>query len=170
MKLELSNKEVAAILGFAIEGLLLKPEVIIQWADKIIENKTDVEDFLIDISLSSSKGVKETLHILNQNNLISLNENSYNILCGLTGYMFSIHKINLKQATYFIYKLSLDLYNEKDYDLFDMGLDDAFYLAENGIYGNIKNVEKRFLELTSPYKTIGETFYIDYLTNPQQPS
>ena len=160
--MRLSKPEILTVIRICIESQVLNTKQIVHWADSLILDSEN-DDYLIEISLSGSKGLNEIIHILKENETDSKNEMIWKTIYGLAGFLFKKRHLALKESCYMITKTANEFKNETEYDLFGMGLDDSFYLASKKIYGNLIDTENRFKEYTSPYINIGEEFWVKEL-------
>ena len=143
-----------------IIGYFTKDDVI-NWADRIIETNENVEYEIIEISLlsNSSKAdiaskLREVKGILNEQLII-------NVLLGLLSYGYNSNKFSEDEICTFLYHLvsnKIDISISNDIEQNINHLSDGYYLATEGIYGDLKEICKELNEFLDLYTEYAEEF------------
>ncbi|UKN00192.1 hypothetical protein K6119_07995 [Paracrocinitomix mangrovi] len=161
---EINDLEVMAIFRMALEKSIIEQKSVVEWSDKIISsNPENVPDFALELSISGNYGVNEAVHLLRENESTLENPVLWKILYGLVGLFYREKQIELSRACNAIADFANEIMSKTEYDLFGMSVSDAYFLAENGSYGNLENVEKSLLELTEEQLHLGKWFRSKYL-------
>ncbi|ESU25228.1 hypothetical protein FLJC2902T_31700 [Flavobacterium limnosediminis JC2902] len=157
--METTEKEKLTIFRICLESNIINLTQIENWAENILMESKDIrDDYILDLCQAKSKGINEIVHILKQNEGEISNPIIWQIVYGITGISFENKKIDLKKACYFISKVANEMTFKTEYDLFGMGLDDSFYLASIGSYGNLDFTKKEFIKMTKEYEPLAKSF------------
>jgi hypothetical protein len=152
--MEFRDKDILMIFRLGIETRLINYKSAIRWADKKINNSAiDAESYLFDLSLAGSKGINEVIHLLKTEETKTNLSDIWQTLYGLNNYLFTKGIIDLKCACYSISAIANEINNSSEYDLFGIGIDDAFYL------GDVTELKKELSEYTFPYFQLGKEFF-----------
>lgn len=162
--MEYSEKETLALFKILLHKDLIDYRKIISWADSAITENENFSDYLIDISLSGSKGNSEIMRILEINSSGIHSDLIWKTVYGLLANQFKNNKLTLKKACSLADSFAME-YEELDqnYLLEGRGLWDVYYLAETNVYGTIKNAEEGFLNVTEKYEYLAQNFHIKHL-------
>lgn len=155
--LSLKNEAEIFRIGL-IMGYFTKNDVI-DWADKIIETQDEVEYEIIEVSLlvNSSKAniaskLKEVKGIIDGSLVI-------NILLGLCSSSYNSKKFSIGEICGFLYSLVSNttcIPIDSEIERIIHFLSDGYYLATEGIYGELTDVTrelKSFLDQYTAYST-----------------
>ena len=155
----MTEKEKLIVFRICLEANIITLSQIQKWAEKtLVNNEIIRDDYILDLCSSESKGVNEIVHVLKQNEGSVENPEIWKIAYGVTWILYKDKVINLERACYFVSKVATEISYVTEYDLFGMSLDDSFYLASKGIYGNLNDSEKKFKELTSCFANLALNF------------
>jgi len=145
-------------------GLIIgyfKKKDIINWADKVIETKENIEYEIIEVSLleNSSKAdivskLREVKGILNEQLII-------NVLLGLLSYGYNSNKLSADEICTLLYHLvsnKIDISISNDIEQNIHYFSDGYYLATEGIYGDLKEICKELKEFLDLYTEYAEEF------------
>jgi hypothetical protein len=140
------QRQTAEVLRIALCCSCCQREDIIDWADRIIEINSDPDYYFIEISTSGSSHI---LDLINNLKKMSIGSNHYSALRTVLGRMYEIASKEKQKLAIFasgLYQIAI----ENQYDLpndllFCNGVEDEYSLAHSGIYGNLADVEKDFI-------------------------
>lgn len=156
----MTEKEKITIFRICLESNIITLSQIEKWAENILMNsETNRDDYILELCSAKSIGINEIVHVLKQNEAEIKNSEIWKIVYGITGVLFENKSIDLQKACYFISRVANEINYKTEYELFGMGLDDTFYLASVGIYGNLKHVEEELKKITQEH----EKMVIDFL-------
>ena len=162
--MEYSEKEVSAVFQILLEKNLIDYHKIISWADSVIMENEIFSDYLIDLSLSGTKGSSEIFRLLE---IISSGIHSdliWKTVYGFLVYQFKNKQLTLKKVCDLADNFAMEYEDlSENYELEGRGLWDTYYLAENLTFGTFKNAEERFLNVTGKYEYLGLLFNQKYL-------
>lgn len=161
----MTEKEKITILRAFLESNIITLHQIENWAQKNFMNSENREDYILDLCSAVTLGINETIHILKQNESSFQNPLILETSLGIIGNLYTTQNISLKKACYFVSKISIEAYNKTEYDLYGMHLDDTFYLADKGIYGNLNHTEKEFIKLTNTHKEPSTYFFKEFFSD-----
>ncbi|WP_239616854.1 hypothetical protein [Cohnella mopanensis] len=156
-------KKLNTIAGFyylaLATGYKVKNEIII-WADNCIEKYEIPYDF-IELSLSGSKSIEDTLSILRS--LYGKNEFDIPMYIMLGQLRSDFIKKNISEDKFFAYVYGLYTHgcmSDRAADQFSFldRLSDGYYLATEGIYGEVEDVVQDALDTLKKYQE-----YLDIL-------
>lgn len=157
--MEYSEKEILAIFKNLLERDLIDYHKIISWAGSVIQENKNFPDYLIEISLSGSKGRTEIMSILETNSSKIHSDSIWKTVYGFLSNQFKNKKLTLKEACNLADSFAMEYEDlNENYILEGRGLEDVYYLAETNVYGTIKNAEERFLNVTEKYGYLAQNF------------
>ncbi|TVX91389.1 hypothetical protein [Cohnella terricola] len=149
-----SIKEITETFKLGLLIGLLSMDQVINFADKYIEHEANPDAGIIEVSLSGSKGINETISKLEEVKGIYDIQKPIRTILGLI-YIESLNSDDISEITYKLYSLSLnisesqiggDLYFELN------SMDDIKYLVTDEV------IRKRIETSIGIYKELGEEF------------
>lgn len=159
-------KEEAEIFRIGlIIGYFTKNDVI-NWADRLIETREKVEYEIIEVSLlsnSSKADIASKLHEIKgtfDENLI------INVLLGLLSYSYNSNNFLADEICTFLYHLisnKIDVSISRDIEQKINYLSDGYYLATEGIYGDMTEICKELKEFLDRYTDYAEELNFNIL-------
>lgn len=156
--------EKLTVFRLCLESNVLTISQIVKWADaQIIEHQNQDNYYLYDLSLAKSKGINEVIHIIQSNESKTIDVNTLNLVYGLAGYLLKTKQINLEKACLLIYSSTNESLAKTDFEILGMSLNDAFYLADQGISGNLEDVHQTVIKLSTPHIKRAKSFYLKEL-------
>ncbi|WP_155973476.1 hypothetical protein [Paenibacillus sp. Leaf72] len=151
-------KTIKQLCGYHYIGLVIgyfSKQDIIKWVDTVIEDMEDFPYELIEVSLSNNKSLKETISMLKKASCENtLFEPLYKIIGEL---VTELEEARMTNENFFRYINNiLDqgialLVDDKLSKILDR-LDDGYYLATQGIYGDIETIREEALEELKHFK------------------
>jgi hypothetical protein len=132
-------------------GLITVSDVI-AWADSLIEQMDIPDSEIIDLSLAGHSNSYELISILSE---MAIGSDRFAAMKTVFGKMYSVLSQDVSHARKYSSAI-MDFVVENHYNLpddfyFMYGIDDAFELAEIGIYGSVDEISKRFIEELKPF-------------------
>lgn len=140
-----------------MNGILNKNEVI-QWADSIITQDEEPDDFVIELSLCGHKSLNEMVAVLNEFIGQVKPQISGRVVLGCLYRQYLSGKITLRKVVETIDWMVWQTNLSDEEKSFMYGLEDDYHCAEEGIYGTLEEVEKKTLRFLEIYKD----FQIDH--------
>jgi len=143
----------AAELRLCLRAGLIEPSEIIKWADQIIADSNEYDDDIANISLINPNSRKEIISLLGH---IVDEADEWEALRGTMGIMHETLLVDQSRAKSFASFLE-SIWVENNYTVpddmvFIVGIDDEFYLASEGIYGNVEEATSSLISNLSRYK------------------
>lgn len=158
----ISLKDSAEIYRIGLITGLFEKDDIISWADKLIETRENVEYEIIEVSLLKSASKTDIASKLFEVEGIPSMHHIVNVFLGLCSIGYNSNKYNTDFTCTFLYRL---VSNKIDIPIdFDIAkkihyLSDGYYLATEGIYGNLEDVCRDLKEFLDKYTECAEEFY-----------
>lgn len=140
-----------------MNGILNKNEVI-QWADSIITQDEEPDDFVIELSLCGHKSLNEMVAVLNEFIGQVKPQISGRVVLGCLYRQYLSGKITLRKVVETVDWMVWQTNLSDEEKSFMYGLEDDYHCAEEGIYGTLEEVEKKTLRFLEIYKD----FQIDH--------
>lgn len=157
----ISLKEKAEIYSIGLIIGLFSIDDVTKWIDFAIENESNIDYSLIEVSLNSKKNPEDIVHNLKN---IEGNANPkivVNAIIGLLSKMFDEDNSSGAEIARMLHRLIQNI----DAGVMDNqsvskinSIDDGFYLAEQNIYGYVKDMLLELKDFLKDYKK-----YVDLL-------
>lgn len=157
----LSLKDEAEIYRIGlITGLFVKNDVV-SWADKIISIQENVEYEIIEVSLLGSSSKINIASKLFQIKGILNSQHVINVFLGLCSNSYNSNKFTDEDMCIFLYHLisnKIDIPISSDIEQKINYLSDGYYLASEGIYGDLDDIRRDLKEFLDQYTDYAKEF------------
>lgn len=143
-----------------VTGLFTKNNVIC-WADKIIETQENVEYEIIEVSLLGSSSKADIASKLSEVRGIPDEKKIINVILGLYSDSYNSNKFNADNICTFLYSLisnKIDITISFDIEQKIYYLSDGYYLASEGIDGDLRNICRDLKEFLDQYTDYAKEF------------
>lgn len=141
------------LFSLALQHGLIKQEEIIRWADEIVAKDSEPDYFIIELSLCGYMSINDTVSFINgftgQSDTVS-----ERAVLGLLYNQYLQQKIGLDEVVNTLNWFGWESHLPEEERNFFYPLAEAFYLASEGIHGNIKEVEMMVLDCLEMYKDL----------------
>jgi len=141
-----------------IAGLFSKSDVI-NWADAIIEDESDIDYALIEVSLNSNKNPEDIASALKNVEGVFDTKKVTKVLIGLLALKFEENQDLGSEIASMLYRFAFN-YTGLDNEVASKinRLNNGFYLAEQEIYGSLKDITTELYDFLKDYKSFAEEF------------
>lgn len=143
-----------------ISGLFSKNDVI-NWVDAVIEEEGNVDYALIEVSLNSSKKSEDIAAILKNVGGEFDSKIVVNIIIGLLALKYAKNHDSGSEIVTILHKLSKNIDSDvlgNDVNSIINSLNEGYYLAEQNIYGSIKDMNYDLNNFLKDYVKYAELF------------
>ena len=150
------------MFSFTLTKGLLDKEIVIDWADNIINQDSEPDIFIIELSLCGNKSLNDTISLINNYIEQEKSNLSGRVILGFIYRQFLSKKITLRNVIRTIYDLiwTTDL-TEKEKNVIYI-LDNDFDLAQDGGYGSIEIIELDTLKFLEIYRDFQIDNFFDW--------
>ncbi|WP_289056067.1 hypothetical protein [Carboxylicivirga marina] len=160
--MNIQENEILTIFRICLESNVIKLSQIERWADNLLVNSAPVRsDYILELCFAQKGGINSTVHILKENEAQINNPLLWKVSFGLTAIYYESKEIDLGQACHCITKIANEFNYFGELKVDGMGLDDSYYLAKGGIYGEFYQVEEGLMDLTKDYKELAKDFLLE---------
>jgi len=151
---QLNSAETTALLEvfrICLINTILDKQQVIAWADKQIEQEAEPPYFIIELALSGSKNINDTISILH--NLVGENKPQVagRAVLGYLHQRYTSDSLSLQQVATTIYWLGLHGEFSPEEHHFMRWIDTEYDLAVDG-YGSIAEAASQIVRFTALYK------------------
>jgi len=157
----LSLKDEAEVYRIGlVTGLLMKNDVI-SWADKIIEMQENIEYEIIEISLLERSSKADVALKLSEFKGMPDRHQVINTFLGLCSYYYNNKKLTADDMCTILYHLvstKIDMAICSDIEQKIHYLSDGYYLASEGIYGDLESICSDLKEFLDQYTIYAKEF------------
>lgn len=139
-------------IGLTI-GYFTKSDIVL-WADKMIENKENIEYEIIEVSLLANSNKADIASKLNEVRGVSDQQLIINVLLGLCSRSYNKGRFSADEICTFLYRLvstKTDIFISCDIKQKIHYLSDGYYLATEGIYEDLNNICRELKEFLDQY-------------------
>lgn len=152
----LNSAETTALLEvfrICIINSIMDKQQVITWADKQIEQEAEPAYFIIELALSGSRNINDTISILH--NLVGEDKPQVaeRAVLGYLYQRYTTNNLSLQQVANTIYWLGVHCELSEEEHYFMRYIDTEYDLAADGYgYGSIAETEKQIVQFTALYK------------------
>lgn len=159
------QRQIAAVFRIALQCSCSNHLEVIAWADQLISENSNANFELLELSTSAAWHVLDLISNLSE---CSVGSDYYAALRTVLGRMYALASEDRKKLADFaqgLYQIAQEnQYQFPDDLLFCNRLEDEYYLACSGIYGDLSETEEDFLACLKPYwrrQSSTDAWYID---------
>jgi hypothetical protein len=131
---------------------ILERQLVIAWADQLVMQDKNPNYFLIELSLSGRSNINDLTGLLDKHVGENKPEISRRVILGLLLHRYKTGQITLQKAVQAVDLLAMHIDYSKEEHSFMAGIDDAYRLANEGVYGTVSEVEAFLLSFLRIYK------------------
>lgn len=157
--ISLKNEAEIYRVGLII-GYFVKDDVI-RWADKIIETQENYPYEIIEVSLLGNSSKPDIASKLSEITGIANHELILCVLFGLCSNSYKTNKFTADEICTLLYRLvstKTDISMSQEIEQKIHYLSDGYYLASEGIYGNLKDICDDLKEFLDRYEAYAKEF------------